>query len=144
VPLSQRIKVKNSSDFARVDDIRTHRVFGEELAEHPSSYVLTFRGSMASELQRAQCLSGASAVWSMWTGYLEEPSGRRLRKWLDAHDIALHVLHSSGHATVTDLQRLATALAATQVVPVHTTQAQRYHELFDDVRVRKDGEWWIV
>lgn len=144
IPLSQRIKVKNAGEFDRVNEVRAQRIFGEDLAAHPERYVLTFRGSMTRELESAGCLGGAAAVWSMWSGYLEEPSGRRLRGWLEERGIPLMLLHSSGHATVEDLQRLASAVAAKQVVPVHTTQALRYHELYDDVRVRDNGEWWTV
>ncbi|MGH2927348.1 MAG: MBL fold metallo-hydrolase RNA specificity domain-containing protein, partial [Solirubrobacteraceae bacterium] len=67
-----------------------------------------------------------------------------LRDWLDARHIPLTVLHSSGHASVADLQRFAAAINAKEVVPVHTRQAHRYAELFADVRERRDGEWWTV
>lgn len=124
--------------------LRGRRLFAEDLAEQAGRLVMTFRSSMASELQRAGCLAGSSALWSMWHGYLDNPSGMRLRAWLDDHGIALSVLHSSGHAAVQDLQRLAAAVDAKAVVPVHTRQAGRYTELFANVRMRADGEWFTA
>jgi ribonuclease J len=144
VPLSQRIKVKQSGEFERVSWLRGHRLFPEDLAAHAGELVMTFRGSMAGELERAGCLTGAHAVWSMWHGYLDEPAGVKLRDWLQARDIPLTVLHSSGHASVADLQPLAAAVNAKQVVPVHTWQADRYGELFDNARIHPDGEWWTA
>jgi ribonuclease J len=144
VPLSQRVKVKQAREFERVGWLRGRRLFPEDLAGRASELVMTFRGSMTRELDDAGCLTGAQAVWSMWHGYLEEPSGLKLRDWLAARGIPLTVLHSSGHASVADLQRFAAAVAAKRVVPIHTRQAGRYSELFANVSVHPDGEWWTV
>ncbi len=75
IPLTQRIKVKESQEFNRVNWVRKQRVFPEELASRAGELVMTFRWSMAAELDRAGCLEGAHAVWSMWRGYLDETSG---------------------------------------------------------------------
>jgi ribonuclease J len=80
----------------------------------------------------------------MWSGYLDQPPGVKLLAWLQARNIGLSVLHSSGHATSRDLQRFAAAINAKEVVPVHTRQPGRYAELFSNVRERADGAWWTV
>jgi len=144
VPRSQRVNVKNSREFERINWLREQRLFPEELPGSASELVMTFRGSMAAELDRAGCLEGAHAVWSMWPGYLEEQSGTRFKGWLDEQGIPLSILHSSGHASQADLQRFAAAIHAQEVVPVHTRQATRYPDLFANVRERADGEWWTV
>jgi ribonuclease J len=89
-------------------------------------------------------LDGAHAMWSMWSGYLDEPSGTKLRAWLEDRGIGLTVVHSSGHATTADLQRFASAINAKELVPVHTRQSGRYGELFSNVRQHADGDWWNV
>ena len=144
IPLSQRIKIKQAGEFERVAWVREHRLFPEDLAGRAADLVMTFRGSMAGELDGTGCLDGAHAVWSMWSGYLDQPSGTKLRRWLEARAIGLSVLHSSGHASTADLQRFASAVNAKEVVPVHTRQSSRFPELFANVRERADGEWWTV
>jgi ribonuclease J len=144
VPLSQRVRIKNEEAFERIGWVKPHRLYAEKLASQADRLVMTFRHSMAAELDQAGCLVDAHAVWSMWPGYLEDPAGARLRSWLGIHRIPLTVAHSSGHATVGDLQRFAAAVDADQVVPIHTSAAQRFPELFSNVRLRKDGEWWTV
>lgn len=79
----------------------------------------------------------------MWHGYLEQPSSSRLRNWLTRNDVPIHQLHSSGHACVADLQRLAARLGG-RVVPIHTTAPERFADLFEHVECRRDGEWWDV
>jgi ribonuclease J len=143
VPQTQRVKVKRAAEFERVANLGLQRIYPEELARRRSKLVLTFRGSMTHELDRAGCLKGASLAWSMWAGYLEQPTSNALTTWLSEHHIAIHQLHSSGHATVEDLQRLANGLGG-RVVPIHTSAPSRFQHLFPNVEVHPDGEWWSV
>lgn len=144
VPRAQRVRVKEAGEFERTAAIRRRRVYPEDLAGKANGLVMTFRGSMRRDLDRANCLDGAHAVWSMWPGYLDNESGKRLRRWLDARGIPLDLVHASGHARVRDLKRFAAAMKAEQVIPIHTSRAEEYPELFDRVVPREDGEWWQV
>lgn len=144
VPLTQRIKIKELAEFERVDRLRAHRVFPEELRDRREQLVLTFRPSMASELEHAECLEGAQLVWSMWPGYLREDRMAWFRDFLRRHGIEVTVAHASGHATQADLQRLAEAADAESVVPIHTDAPELYPTLFRNVTPHADGEWWEV
>jgi ribonuclease J len=144
VPRNQRMRVKLSGEFQRMNAIYADRIFPEQLVARASTLVLTFRGSMTRELEAADCLNGARAVWSLWPGYLECPSGHKLRRWLERHEIPLSFIHASGHATVPDLQRLARGIDAGRVVPMHTSAPERFPELFDRAELHRDGEWWKV
>ena len=105
---------------------------------------MTFRGWMAG-VDRANCLAGAQALWSMWRGYpVDQPSGVRLQGWLAEHGIPLTHIHASGHATVADLQRLAEAFQPATVVPIHTNHPELFPGLFPNVVLHDDGEWWRV
>ncbi len=143
VPNRQRVRVKESGQFDRVARIRDHRVFPEELAEAPERFLLHVPSSTAAELLRAGVLTARGlAVWSMWDGYLDEPAGVRLRDMLAAAEVDLVHLHTSGHASVADLQRLVTALAPKRVVPIHSEAGDRFTELFAGVDRQPDGVWW--
>ena len=81
----------------------------------------------------------------MWPGYLDDALGAEdTASCSNELGVPLAVLHSSGHANVDDLRRLADAVAADRVVPIHTDQPHAYERLFDGVEVRRDGEWWDV
>jgi ribonuclease J len=144
VPQSHRVRVKETREFDRVAAVRASRIYPEQLDELASSLVITCRSSMLGDLERSRCLSGAEAIWSMWAGYLEQQSGIQLRKRLERHGIPLTIAHASGHATVADLKRLATALRPERVVPIHTATPERFVELFDCVELHADGEWCDV
>jgi ribonuclease J len=144
VPNTQRRRIIESERFDEINAIRAHRTFPEQLSEIGPKALFTMRGSMTRELERAQCLNGAAAVWSMWPGYLDGGSGRLLREWFADHEVPLTTIHASGHATISDLQALAAAVGAGQVVPIHTTEPDRYAELFANVAIHEDGVWWSV
>lgn len=145
VPNRQRVLVKQSGEFCRVEGIRRHRVFLEEVAAHPEQFVFHVPSSTARELIRAGALTSAgSAAWSLWEGYLRQRSGIELVKLLATHDIAMPHLHTSGHASVKDLRRLVDAVQPGRVVPIHSEAGSRYPELFPNVECHADGEWWEV
>ena len=80
----------------------------------------------------------------MWKGYLKEESTRRVTGWLEEKGIPWQVLHTSGHASVADLQRFAAAIAPRRLVPIHSFETARFVEFFDNVDRQEDGVWWEV
>ena len=144
LPQWQRRRILDRQAFDRVDAVKAQRIYEEHLAAAPGRYVLNFSRSSGGRLADAGALQGARAVWSLWTGYLAEPSGVALREFLGRHDIPLEVHHTSGHASVADLRRLASALAPDRLVPIHSLAGHRFGNLFDNVDVQPDGAWWEV
>lgn len=141
VPLSQRIRVRDTKSFDRVNAVRRARIFPEQITEQRERLVMTFRASMARDLERAGCLTGASAVWSMWPGYLRDSSSDGLQSFLERLQIPLSIIHASGHATVADLKRLAGALDAERIVPIHTAAPELFRRC---VRPRRVAPRWTM
>ena len=132
---------------ARFDILARHagrRIFPEDLAGLAPRAALLFRGSLLPDLDRAGGLRGAAAIWSQWAGYLDEPRGRALQAELAARNIPLHHAHTSGHASIADLKRLAAAIAPRRLVPIHTFHPEAYAEHFANVERQPDGAWWSL
>ncbi len=84
-------------------------------------------------------------IWSQWNGYLPSPANQKFLSELADRDVSLEVIHTSGHASIMDLKRLAEAMAPDVLVPVHTFEGDRFADLFGShVRPRIDGEWWEI
>jgi ribonuclease J len=124
-----------------VDSYRGFRLWPEQLAEQAPRSVMLFRGWMFRDLDRARALSGAAVIWSQWEGYLEEGSGAQLKADCEARGIPFEIIHTSGHASVADLKRLAAAVGPKALVPIHTFEAEMFPELFDNVKLVSDGQW---
>lgn len=144
MPRWQSIRVKEAKAFSRLDQINPYRLFHRHLAMNPSRYVLLFSADEGIRLAEADALVGASCTYSLWSGYLDESRGQRLRAFLDDHNVPLFHHHTSGHASEDDLRRLANALDADRVVPIHTFGPDEYARVTDRTEIRPDGEWWSV
>jgi ribonuclease J len=144
LPHAQRSRVLREQAFCRTDAVRSRRIYPQELADRRAELVMTFRLSMGRELAATGCLTGAHAVWSMWPGYLRQPSGAALEEFLARGGIPLSVQHASGHAFVADLQRLVGAIRPERVVPIHSFGGDQFKQFFDRVDRRYDGDWWQV
>jgi ribonuclease J len=105
---------------------------------------MLFRPSMGPELAQAGCLEGASAIWLQWAGYLDEPAGIETKSWLAELAIPLTIIHSSGHADVDDLRRVAEAFAEARLVPIHSAYPEQFAAVFGRAELHADGEWWAV
>ena len=99
---------------------------------------------MRFEFEKAQFLDDAILIYSMWSGYLEDEQSSKFLDWLKSMNITLVKCHTSGHAPIPDLKRLAEAISSKQLVPIHTFEPERYSELFENVKIKDDREWWKV
>lgn len=105
----------------------------DEIVAAPSRYLL--KVSNFSDLLGR--LDRCSVIYSMWSGYLEEPKNQAIQQ---NPKVSFHQIHTSGHAVREDLQRFAAAVQPKRLVPVHTEYGESYRDLFDNVVVLRDGE----
>jgi ribonuclease J len=85
--------------------------------------------------------TGAKVIYSMWEGHLEDSDlGDRLKQ----KSISLESVHTSGHATERDLQKLARAFNPRCLIPIHTFQPEKYPSLFSNVHILNDGEELVL
>jgi ribonuclease J len=139
LPASQKRMIMRSSRFDLIDRYRSRRIFADEIAGSTGAFTLMFRSSMARDFP-APGLDGAALIYSMWPGYLERDR-IDLRQWAHNRGIGFQIMHSSGHAHRTDLQRLVTALRPGRLMPIHTVVPNQYRELHSNVEQVGNLEW---
>jgi ribonuclease J len=145
VPHYQRVRIKKTERFDILESHRANRIFAEDLKTLAPKAAFLFRPAMLPDLDRAECLNTAVAVWSQWEGYLKQEKGARLSELLKVRGIPLEYAHTSGHASISDLKRLALAVAPRMLVPIHTFEPHRFPEYFGTiVHQKNDGEWWEI
>ena len=144
IPQAQRVALKSRGIAPIVGSYREFRLWPEQLAEHAPRSVMLFRAWMLKDLERVNALDGARVFWSQWDGYLKDGAGLKLKDECETRGIPFNSIHTSGHASVVDLKRLAKATAPKQLIPIHTFERRRFPELFDNVALPNDGEWVSV
>ena len=144
VPFRQRIQVKKRQLFQDLQRHSANRVYAEDLAAIRERAVVLFRPPLMDDRGIGKVLDGARLTYSMWRGYLNHAGSQRVLAWLEANSITWQTIHTSGHAPLPDLQRLAAALAPRRLVPIHSFETARFAEHFANVEMKEDGVWWAV
>ena len=96
------------------------KIEAEEIQSAPERYlVLARRGYCLKRcIGWARSPSSLLVIWSLWKGYLERDEGTR--KLLSDKGIKPIHVHTSGHASPDDLEKLVAAVNPGKLVPVHT------------------------
>lgn len=81
-------------------------------------------------------VAGATIAYSMWAGYLSEA----FKAYCKEKGLTIEYIHTSGHAKQEDLQNFALSLKPKTLIPIHTFDADKYPQLFNDVKILNDRE----
>lgn len=126
-----------------------HRVMKEELQANPSNYL--YFGKMSHfkiiDLYRGEI--PVNVIYSQWQGYLSSSNddyygAEAMAAYRTDPQINFIYAHTSGHATVEDLQRFAGALEPKMLVPVHTEANDHFDKYFNNVTHLKDGVKYLI
>lgn len=142
VPEYQRRQIKRTERFDLLEPYKKARIFREHIADISDKAVMLFRPAMMRDVEAANLWQKARAIWSQWDGYLKDGAGAKLKSALAELGVPLEVIHTSGHASIADLKRLASAIAPKALIPIHTFEAESFQNYFQNVTRRQDGEWW--
>lgn len=121
-----------------------HRVEWKDIHASPTDYVQVIRLSGARSIESYLGSEPVNIIYSQWKGYLEDDKNnggaevlKRLRNDLRVNYV---YAHTTGHALLEDLKRLASALNPRILIPVHTDYPQEFSNHFDNVVVLEDGQ----
>lgn len=127
-----------------------HRVKREELHATPETFL--YFGKMSSfhlidEFKNAA--APVNVIYSQWLGYLDGKhadyyGSDQIAAYRSDPAVNFVYAHTSGHAPVEDLKKLATALKPRMLVPIHTEHAERFQDHFDNVTLIQDGEPFVL
>ena len=144
LPNSQKRQIIRKQQFKLAERYKPYRIYPKQLAVEATRSVMLFRPSMVRDLEKAECLQETTLIYSLWPGYLKRKELRSFHEWLVKLGIPLVHCHTSGHASPQDLQRFAKAIAPKMLVPIHSFATRRFEEFFENVEMKKDGQWWEV
>jgi len=144
---SQDNKLKEHPDF--FGDFRKrlykYRVHKEELHANPHDYLFLGKMSHFKIIDLYKAAKPVNVIYSQWLGYLSYSSkdyygAKAIAAYRNDPQINFVHAHTSGHATVEDLQTFAKALKPKMLVPIHTEHANAFSQRFENVMPLQDGE----
>lgn len=120
--------------------VNQSRIKKEELLDRRAEIIMLARANAHFE-KLTEWVSpdeGMELIWSMWPGYLTDQSP--VSRYAAVSGESIRHIHTSGHATVQDLHRLAVAFKPTRLIPMHTSSPQAFLKGFDHVCILDDGK----
>jgi ribonuclease J len=152
----QNLKVVVTSTFGRlyrnkgreefVSRMAKYGIAADKLAETPSRWVVMIRPSLMGDYEFKGVVPTPQDAWSwsMWHGYLKNEDGRKVQAWFDDGQCPATHIHTSGHASPTDLRRFATAINPKAIIPVHGVNWDSETSGFPPIQRLTDGETVVL
>ena len=109
------------------------------MKEEQNNIVMAVRPSMRMDME-AIGLQDGLFVYSLWSGYRESEYQKKFEDFLNRKGFKIDMLHTSGHATVSDIHRVITELEPKQIIPIHTMSPDSFTGLSENVVMREDGK----
>lgn len=129
------------SDFKYLTfGIGKHKIKAWDIGQEKSLVVM--RDSMIPLIEKIPDVKGSTLIYSQWDGYIRDKKKASVFwDFVQANDLKLEHIHTSGHATVSILQQLVNALKPERIIPIHTEKPERFKEYFGkSVTVVNDGQ----
>lgn len=121
-----------------------HRIESSEIRATPADFVQAIRLSGSKFIESYLTDDPVNVVYSQWLGYLDQDQGQYgvdlLNRLRDDPRINFIYAHTTGHALLEDLKRLAAAIDPRILIPVHTDNPNEFSNHFENVVVLNDGQ----
>ena len=122
------------------------RVKREELHATPESFLYFGKMSSFGLIDEFKNVAApVNVIYSQWLGYLDGNhtgyfGSDKISGFRSDPAVSFVYAHTSGHAPVADLQRLAAALNPRKLIPIHTEHGENFSLKFANVVALNDGE----
>ena len=115
----------------RHDSLVKYRRMGKaQMTKTP--FVMCVRSSMLRYLKglsKLMSFEGGLLVYSMWSGYQQQPVMSSFIKECEGMGLRLVSLHTSGHADPDTIRSLIERVQPTEIIPIHTENAGWFESL---------------
>ena len=107
--------------------------------------MMMVRPSMLKDLRSIKNIEGATFIYSLWEGYLQDDSLQKMMRFIKKKNMKFCQIHTSGHAEIDTLKKVVKKLKPGRIIPIHTFYPDKYSGLFSRKIVQlSDGEVFEV
>jgi len=127
-----------------------NRVMPEELRQTPEAFLYFGKMSSFDFIDEFKNVAApVNVIYSQWLGYLDGThpdyyGSDQIAAFRSDPAINFVYAHTSGHAPVEDLKRLAEALKPKMLIPIHTEHGEDFSHIFANVVTHNDGEVFVL
>lgn len=129
-----------TSDIFDVDN----RIKPDEILATPANHLQAIRLSGSRFIEPYLGEEPVNVIYSQWLGYLDKDDAKYgaslLNRLRDDPRVNFVYAHTTGHALLEDLKRLADALHPKMLCPIHTDYPTEFADHFENVTELEDGK----
>ena len=134
--LTQKIFNDIGEEYAR--RFSEYHISREQLKKAQGNIIMACRPSMRVDIEKCGIHDGVF-LYSLWVGYRDDKYQQIFERSLENAGFSLEALHTSGHATVSDLKRVIEGLDPKKLIPIHTMHPDAFYDFSDRTERKKDG-----
>lgn len=122
-----------------------YKITREEISDRSTEIMMMVRPSMLKDLESIKNIEGATFIYSLWEGYLQDDSLQKMMRFIKKKNMKFYRVHTSGHAEIDTLKKVVNKLKPGKIIPIHTFHPDKYVGLFSRKIVQvSDGEVFEV
>jgi len=133
--LTKKIFDEVGENFAR--RFSTYRISRQQLEKLQNNVTMICRPSMNVDIKSSK-LSNGVFIYSLWSGYRTSEYQQKFESELVNLGFSLETMHTSGHASVSNIKQLIEELNSKNVIPIHTMKPEAFLTFADRVYLRDD------
>ena len=139
--LTQKIFDKIGEEYAK--RFSSFHISKEKLKEEQNNIIMAVRPSMKKDIEIAGLQNGLF-IYSMWGGYRNSDYQNNFEIYLNQADFEVEYMHTSGHATISDIRRVMTELNPKQIIPIHTMAPDSFMDISERVVIKADNDMFNI
>lgn len=111
----------------------------QELNEKQNNVIMTVRPSMQRDIEKCGLRDGLF-FYSLWQGYRNSEYQQRFEDYLKRTNFKLEAIHTSGHASAFDIEKVITGLDPKKIIPIHTMVPHAFKSISNKSELKEDGK----
>jgi len=142
--LTDRMK-ELGKDAEIVYPFKAHKIEIDELDNMASKLVMLVHPAVQEDLEQyLHKYEDGCFIYSMRDDYKNQETTKGFLDFITGKGMPIKDIHTSGHADLPDIKRMAAAVKPKYIVPIHTFEGDEYAELFPGVDVLRVDDQEIV
>jgi len=122
-----------------------YKITRKEISDRSGEIMMMVRPSMLKDLGLIKNMEGATFIYSLWEGYLQDYSLQKMMRFIKKKNMKFYQVHTSGHAEIATLKKVVKKLKPGKIIPIHTFHPDKYSGLFNrKIEQASDEEVFVV
>jgi ribonuclease J len=124
---------------------KSYKITKKEISDRSGEIMMMVRPSMLEDLRSIKNIEGATFIYSLWEGYLQDDFPQKMMRFIKKKNMKFYQVHTSGHAEIDTLKKVVKKLRPGKIIPIHTFYPDKYGGLFNrKIEQVSDGEVFVV